>query len=358
MYCSNCGAFMSDSDKFCPSCGQPNEAEAPAKNRNSFSAGTGASDFRELCAEAVKGFWESMKNRMGIGDPDLNKGDAFEKGKSIIPECVEANEGEIPVKQYEVAKMRNRFLFIPTTQAIGRMQVTNKRVIFRAPGRCLAGRTTLQHEFAIDEIAGVEARRNYVFNVWDFIVGLFVWSIGGGIIASLSAVLFAAGFWNSHMTLELVLKFIVSLAIGVVCCIPFFTIKKRWLLKLFCLGGSYFPMLCLAVDNHMRHYPVFSKIIWFFAIIFLIICMFALFLQSIKPNLVIIIKTKLASEAIDIKRKSKITPFGREMYEQTGYSEVIPLDDAERCIREIDAIINDIQKLGNLGIEKWKTQSN
>jgi hypothetical protein len=50
------------------------------------------------------------------------------------------------------------------------MQVTNKRVIFRAAGRSVGGRISLQHEFSINEIAGIEAIRNFKFSA-QYLVG-------------------------------------------------------------------------------------------------------------------------------------------------------------------------------------------
>jgi len=107
-------------------------------------------------------YFISMKNRMGIGDLARNAADVYERGQKIVPDGLKPNEGEIPVKQYNIAVLRNLFKL---ERAEGRMQVTNKRVIFRAAGRSVGGRTTLQHEFAINEIAGVEAVRNYKFSI-------------------------------------------------------------------------------------------------------------------------------------------------------------------------------------------------
>jgi len=106
-------------------------------------------------------FSESMKNRMGIGVPEQNATDTYERGMDIVPGCIKANDKEIPVKQYNIAILRNLLKF---ERAEGRLQLTSRRVIFRAAGRSLGGRITLQHEFAIDEIAGIEARRNYKFS--------------------------------------------------------------------------------------------------------------------------------------------------------------------------------------------------
>jgi len=111
---------------------------------------------------SVGEFFISMKNRMGIGEPAKNATDVYERGRKIVSDSIKPEDGEIPVKQYNIAVLRNLFKF---ERAEGRMQITNKRMIFRAAGGAVGGRTTLQHEFAVDEIAGVEAVRNYKFSL-------------------------------------------------------------------------------------------------------------------------------------------------------------------------------------------------
>lgn len=332
---------------FCTQCGRPiDEGEicrhCHPESENKFNVNVNVN----IDKESTLNFIEKVKNQIGIGDPELNKGDAYEKDKFIIPDCVKSNESEIPVKQYTIATLRNRILGIPYTKAIGRMQVTNKRVIFRAPGRCLAGRTTLQHEFSIDEVAGIEARREYVFNFWDLIWGLLVCSIGGSIATLITMLI---GNDSSAMA------FMAALFFGIVGCIPFFAIKKLWLVKLFCLGISLSPMTAVGLDFIDQDIYFRGGILLFLAFIVLIITLFTLFVNAIKPNLVMIVKTKSSSEAIDIKRTNKVL-FGLlgEKENHTGYEEIIPAEGAEKSIREIGAMINDIQKLGDFGIEKWK----
>jgi len=92
--------------------------------------------------------------------PSENDTDLYERGKKIMPECVvPANKIEAPVRQYDLAILRTRLKFM---RAEGRLQVTNQRVLFRATGRALTGRTTLQHSFSLSDIAGVEARKTIV----------------------------------------------------------------------------------------------------------------------------------------------------------------------------------------------------
>lgn len=300
-----------------------------------------------------KKLWENIKNSAGIGDPESNKSDAFEKGKNIIPECVRPNDSEIPVKQYEIATLRNRFTFITYAKAIGRIQVTNKRVIFRAPGRSIVGRTTLQQEFSIDEIAGLETRREYLFNIWDLLVAIITLVIGaaiGGAIATLCA--------EGGIVLSLLFGFIF----GPVGAFLFFKLKRRWSLKLIAMGFSA-AMAIVGAGYGFEEGDFAGFLAFFLAIIALVnilLALIAMFLNSFKPNLALIIKTKSASaSAIDIVRKKRAIPFispggASESENHTGYYEILPLDNAEKSIREIGALINDIQKLGDFGIEKWQ----
>ena len=116
-------------------------------------------------------FIRNLKNRMGIGSPERNATDTYERNIPIVPGSISATENEIPVKQYNIAVLRNMFKF---ERAEGRMQVTNKRIIFRAAGRSIGGRTTLQHEFAINEIAGIESNYNYRFSILYLVFAMLI----------------------------------------------------------------------------------------------------------------------------------------------------------------------------------------
>lgn len=339
-FCSKCGSPLGP-DGLCPRCPSPAKPTFNGAFQNPVTPRTNPiqEGIKNFDSTKAVGFIEKVKNRMGIGDPDLNQGDAFEKDKLIIPECVSANENEIPVKQYTVAKLRNRLFGITYSKAIGRIQVTNKRVIFRAPGRCPAGRTTLQHEFTIDEIAGIEARREYAANFSDLIIGYVVYMIG-----------FALSFFMvAEMDYD-VIK-ILGPILSIVLLAPFFLINKKWLLKLFINGislGFLLPPFTLDGDN------------FFLLVIGLLvigISLANLVIYSIRPNLVLMVKTNAATDAaIDIQRK-KFSLFGKGANEEhTGYTEVLPEADAERSIRELGAVINDIKTLGDFGIEKWKNK--
>lgn len=290
------------------------------------------------------GFLEGMKNRMGIGEPETNSAPPYERGMHIIPDNVKSSDGEIPVKQYTVAKLQNSFLGIPIGKAEGRLEVTNKRVIFRALGRCISGRMTLQQEFTIEDIAGIEARREYVTTFWDFVVGILIASIG-----------FAVGMTVNNAD-SFGMAFFLALVLGILALVPFFVIKKQWFLKLLFTGFSSGALILTCSYGFSRSNNV-ALLLVLPAFISGIILLFNIFLYAIRPNLVLIVKTKSSSDAIDIQRKKTgllNLIFGGKEEEHTGYTEVLPVENAEASIRELGAVISDIQKFGDFGIEKWQ----
>ncbi|MDR0321379.1 MAG: hypothetical protein LBI28_07730 [Treponema sp.] len=129
-------------------------------------------------------FFASVKNRMGVGSPEQNAADTYERGMKITPDCISAIENETPVKQYNIAVLRTLLKF---ERAEGRMQVTNKRVIFRASGRSVGGRTTLQHEYDINEVGGIEARKNYKFSFLYLVFAIIIIALASFITSGPSA---------------------------------------------------------------------------------------------------------------------------------------------------------------------------
>jgi len=295
--------------------------------------------------------------------PSENDTDLYERGKKIMPECVvPANKIEAPVRQYDLAILRTRLKFM---RAEGRLQVTNQRVLFRATGRALTGRTTLQHSFSLSDIAGVEARKDNRFSILSF--------LGGALISLVVAAIFGviclvAG--SSSMVLALI--------IGIGGLVPFFVMKKHYFIKLICcaasfgslamsglfyniqgIGGLISSAVSGAVGDILGSYGGYGDygfgggfspagpILSLLSIVSLIIGILALILFSIKPNFVFAIKTKGANGAVEIRRKNLRN-------EYTGFSEVLPGKDADRAIKEVNAMIQDINTRGIEAIEDWK----
>ena len=203
---------------------------------------------------------------------------------------------------------------------------------------------TLQQEFTIEDIAGIEARREYVTTFWDFVVGILIASIG-----------FAVGMTVNNAD-SFGMAFFLALVLGILALVPFFVIKKQWFLKLLFTGFSSGALILTCSYGFSRSNNV-ALLLVLPAFISGIILLFNIFLYAIRPNLVLIVKTKSSSDAIDIQRKKTgllNLIFGGKEEEHTGYTEVLPVENAEASIRELGAVISDIQKFGDFGIEKWQ----
>jgi len=276
---------------------------------------------------------------MGIDEPEENATDTYERGRKIVPECIKTNDNEIPVKQYNLCTMQTKIKFM---RAEGRLQVTNQRVIFRATGRSLRGRTTLQHHFNINDISGLEARKDYRFAPWSLILG--------GLAALAVAAIFAGICLNEQST-----SLAVLLGIGGL--VPFFVLRKKFFLKLLSCGVSYGSLAALTFagfgySGYYSRYPSVNPGHLVLFIISIIVTIAALLLFAFKPNLVFNVKMKSGTGAIDIARAHPASPF-KQGEEHTGFEEVLPWEDTELAIREVGAIIHDIQMLGKLGVDKW-----
>jgi len=353
--CDKCGKPLKKGE-VC-GCAATTDSHEPWKTMTSAESG-GVSESHKSGSEKMKKFvskiageedkkeiasaWKRFKVKIGVEEPEISE-NVYERGMKIVPECISANEGEIPVKQYTVAKLRTIWKL---SWAEGRLQVTNKRVIFRAPGRALMGKTILQHEFEIGEIAGIEARKEQRFSLFEAILPI------------LFSYVMMYIFLRIFMPFFDRVPFLSGcIGIGAICAgvIPFFTMHKKFVLKTGLLASAVaacyvfaFYVRSMSSLGHFLMWPM--VILWWIA---LILC-------CVKTNLVLVIKTKGATGAVEIRRKKPVGLFGifgnsaSDKEEYTGFSEVFPMENTEKSIRELGAIISDIQKYGDYGIEKWK----
>lgn len=304
---------------FCNRCGSPLKAGEPCT-------------CPDVSIDGDNTILENIKNRFNLAGA-VSPTELYERGKDIVPDCVTADEGEIPLRQYNVATLRSRLKF---ERAEGRLQVTNKRVLFRAKGTSLPGKTLLQYEFEVGEISGIEARSNYKFSLLNFFISIFLLAVVGAVITSL--------FKGGNISKVFIYIF------GIAGVIPFFLLKKKSEIKLMCLGVSCASLSIIAKDT------TFSGIL---GVLVGIITLIAIFLYMFVPNLVITFKTKGASPSVDVRAKKRmgllaIIGIGNEEQEFTGFDEVLPSKDTITAINEVTAMINDLKTVGDLSIEKWK----
>jgi hypothetical protein len=219
------------------------------------------------------------------------------------------------------------------------------------------GRTTLQYEFALGELAGVEVRRDYRFGFADVIIGIVLCSLISSIFSKISGNIYAKDIDGGIA---------FALLLGIAGMIPTFVVHKKFFLKLLlcsvgtgCLMGIAIPSIStIAIQSLINSifggygggYGMYGQqnntlIIILFLLSYLVEFA-ALLLFSFKPNLVIVFKTKGAAGAVEIRRKTRKD-------EYTGYQDVMPVEDTEKAIREIGAMITDFNAIGDYGIDIW-----
>jgi len=310
-YCSRCGRPIADGE-ICV-CSRPK---------------------KQFSTDGFRQFTAKIKDKMGIGTPEFNSLGVYEHGKKIVPECIATNENEVPIKQYDLAILRTRLIF---QRSEGRLQVTNQRLIFRATGRSLVGPLSQQYEFSISDLAGVEIRNDYRFSLLNLILATML----------LAAVAFLGMQFLTAFN-SLAMRRILSLILGIGGFVPFFLVHKEfpWKLVFSSIGICNLGLAFVVWGGAKWLLPLF--------VIGLVIYIVNWILVVFVKNLILTVKTSAGNGAVIIRRSM------RNLFNQnwendfTGFAEVLPWTDAEVASREIGALIDDIQIMGDGAIDKWR----
>ena len=318
-------------------------------DRNSYGGGYDGG-YAPQGAYGIRGLLIGMMNRMGIGDPTSNSDGIYERDKMIAPDILPLNEGEVPVRQYNVAVLRSRSKFM---RSEGRMEVTNKRLLFRATGRSPRGKISLQHEFSLADVKGLEIRQDYSFSLLNLILAILLTVLGCVIGAGIVTWMYSKEW--------MFMGSLVGLLLGAGALFCFFALFRKFHLKAFLLGIGMLSSIeafagakmYIEFARYMNEGAFGLKLLVPFLCVAMVLCVITLIvgllLASMNPNLVIDIKTEGGGAPIQIRRKSIL-----EHCEYTGFDEVMPAAEAELAVREINAMINDIQNTGDRAIRRWQ----
>ena len=300
--------------------------EAYHRTRDPFFVQSVGIDF-----SSPSSFVTSIRDQSGVSDPAASTGDPYEHNVPIVPDCVEAEDNEVIVKQYNLAMLRTRLKFM---KAEGRLMVTNRRVLFRAAGTSLTGNILQEHQFNLDEIGGIEIHKDYKFSILSF--------LGCLILSGFAFVLPEYLFATTGDTLTMILGLIFGLA----CMVPTFVVYKHFWIKLFfAMAGSGCLLLAYTLSDSNILFGILALLGTLLLIIDLMIVCFV-------PNLVVKVKTKGAQGAVVIGSQKSM--FSRKTGDDySGFAEVMPWEDTVMAMNELGTMIDDLQKQGDYAIEKW-----
>ncbi len=278
---------------------------------------------------------------------------AFEKDLKIVDTCIVPTEREIPIRQYKIAKLRTPFL----KKAFGRLQVTNKRVIFRAAGKSFLGPIITEKEFAIEELSGVEVKSDYNFSFpvlfisileIVFMTIMFVWLAFG---------LKAAGDGDPQQ-IEIAFAFLYAI-LGLILYAASHNIRT-WSASLLFSAGilfssaaltnlfsmDYLENLAWALEDGVSSHSSSTGIWTIFCLVSVLGGVILTILSGFVDDLQIIVKIKGAHDAINVSRTMI-------KHDWTGFMIIKPWKDTNLAIQELGALITDIKQHGDYAIKKW-----
>ena len=331
-------------------------------NNKSFEDKNLKDDFNYWQGKFQEKVGESFKEK--VNDYKKMNDEMNYSGGIIVPEIIAGSEGEIPVRQYDLTVFKNVFLgFFTYSKSIGKLLVTNKRVLFSAKGRNINGTTNLQNEFNLNEIAGMSASKNYIPHIGKFILGLIFTSFISSILLGINARL----FYDSPAAIKF--SGLIFIAIGILASI---LIKKNNFLSLLAatviLTGATLLLGTGVIESYL---PIFANygygyydtpggfmflIYIILDIIFFVYYIIRLWVFSQIPNLTFYMDTRAKSSVIFIERRKRrfLGLFVDNKSENSGFDYVLPTPETDLALREVGAIISDIQTQGDYGINKWK----
>lgn len=278
-------------------------------------------------------FVSSLRHQSGVSEETSNIGDPFEYNVPIVPDCVKPEENEVVVKQYNIARLRTRLKFM---KAEGRLMVTNRRVLFRAAGTSLTGNLLQEHEFNLDELAGIEMHKDYKFSLLNFF---------GSILVEALAMFLAMTLLSSTGNGGTIA---VGVILGLLGIVPTVIVYKHPWLKLLCVGiGVACFQMAISSSTGGQGFLLFLLVIAsiFYLIDLVIVCFV--------PNLMIKIKVKGAIPAIHIGSQRSLLERRAGSGEYSGFVEVLPWEDTIMAMNELGALLDDLKKQGDYAIEKW-----
>ena len=253
--------------------------------------------------------------------------DCYERGLQIVPDLIQPCGQEIPIRQYDICATRS---LLKGTWQEGRLQVTNKRVLFRLSGRNWIGKMQKSVEFALDDVTGIDIRNG---NRLSF-VALFLNVYYAALFSALGTLL-----TQYVEILAIILGIAGALGISIL-------LRKHYYAKLAVFSFAFAPMNTWLQSDESIQRIVGLLILLGFVLYFI--------LASIRPNFSFKILTKSGGVSpIEEKRVDTVLTMLFNYFIARGM-DVLPGKDAERAMDEVGTMIMDIQKFGDFGIQKWK----
>lgn len=268
-------------------------------------------------------------------------------------------EAETVVKTYHCTSMKSRLLNL---KAEGHLVVTNKRMVFHASGSSYGGGSVLQSEVPIEDVSGINLYKGTYFSLSHFFSALFLSLIVGSLVAAILAALIAAvvrdqiNFQNYESVMNSTTAVIWVLGIAAV--VGSFFIKTDKILRsilvttgALILGAGSGISILRSLVSLQSGGNEFQTLIAVAVGIYAFVCFF---LYARRETMSLAVGSKGGSSTpIAISGISSFSLYNTSAMRALSAE---PAEDAEAVIKELGALVLDIQKLGDYGIQKWQVR--
>lgn len=280
-------------------------------------------------------------------------------------------EGEDTVRSYHCTSLKSRLLNL---KAEGFLTVTNKRVVFHAFGSSYTGDSVLQSEVPIEDVSGITCYSGGFFSFSHLLTAFF----GSWIISAIVNAVVIGGFVNAvfrsirenltYETLNNLDSYIIAIRIFLwiiaLGCLFFSfrvprdkiyrsilaTLSTIFLVELggFSYASEYLGNFAGSLLGTGSSDNVGAQFTILLAVIVGIYALVCIFWYSLRRTMSLFVGSKGGSNTpIAISGVRSFSAAGRALGAE-------PAEDAETMIKQLGAVITDIQVLGDLGINKWK----
>lgn len=256
-------------------------------------------------------------------------------GKQLAPA-----EAEQTVKTYHCTSFRSRLLSIA---AEGYLEVTNKRVVFQATG----GDSLIHSEVPIEEVSGISLFRGNYFSLKHFIVAVLLSLVLSSLATLLLTVIY--GFSSDEGSLAF-MGWLAAVATGAASLA--LAKDQIWRPVLAAVSAAAFGVIggFSLLGGGMLRYG--SGLGLLFAVVvsgYALICLIG---YATRRTMSLAINAKGGSNTpIAIAGAGR----GGALYSTAALAlEAEPAGDAEVIMKELGALIMDIQQRGDFGMEKWR----
>jgi len=281
----------------------------------------------KLNFSSVHNFITSFRVQTGVSAAVGNDLDPYEYNVPIVGGNVEPEDNEVVVKQYNIAKLRTR---LTGTKAEGRLMVTNRRILFRAAGTSPVGNILQEHQFNLDEVAGIEIHQDNKFSKLNLLF---------------CALLFVLAVFISVVTFKAFEKAAVAAVLGLIlgfaCWIPLLVVYKHKWLKFLSSSVAIGSMLIPIIYFNLKGSEFLGGFFIFIYLIMFVVYVINTVHTCFEPRLLIRLKVRGGLQAIEIKDAF------------AGFGDVLPWEDTIIAINELGTLIDDLQKQGDYAISKW-----